>query len=300
MKYYFAPLEGITGYVYRNAFQEFYPGVDKYFSPFIENLKTREIRDIMPEYNKVEYLVPQVLTNDAERFLAIAAKAEEYGYKEINLNLGCPSMTVVTKCKGAGFLADINRLTEFLDKITEELNMRLSIKTRIGKEDREEFYKLIEIFNRYDLEELIIHPRLQKDFYRGTPDVKMYGEAVKLSRNPLCYNGDLCSVENVARFREQFPDTDAVMIGRGFLANPGLITELIAGSPAGADTFWKFHDRLLEGYIEIMSGDRNVLFKMKELWTYMIKQFPGNEKTYKKIMKSSSVIEYKSEVAQLR
>ena len=192
MRVYFAPLEGITGYVYRNAFHSFYTGIEKYFIPFLSPnqnraLSPKEIRDVLPEHNRGMYAVPQILTNRAEYFLRAAKELkEEYGYQEVNLNLGCPSRTVVSKGKGAGFLENIKELDAFFGEVFEKAEIRVSVKTRIGMDSPEEFAPLLEVFNKYPLHELIVHPRLQKDYYRNVPNWNAFADAVQKSRNPLC------------------------------------------------------------------------------------------------------------------
>lgn len=171
MKIYLAPLEGITGYTYRRALYNCFGGFDKYFIPFIlpnqkGHLSTREKKDIMPENNEGMYAVPQILTKNAEDFIQTAETLQEYGYNEVNLNLGCPSKTVVTKGRGAGFLDRPDELDKFLDEIFRKCDMKISIKTRLGMDDPEEFEDLLTIYNKYPLEELIVHARVQKDYYK--------------------------------------------------------------------------------------------------------------------------------------
>ena len=232
MKLYFAPLEGITGYLYRNAHYDHFSGVDKYFTPFLSPnqnraLNPKEIRDVLPENNKEIPLVPQILTNRGEFFLRAARELEErYGYEEVNLNLGCPSRTVTAKGKGAGFLAEREALDCFFQEVFEKIRIRVSVKTRIGMDEPEEFRHLMKIFNKYPLHELIIHPRVQKDYYDNLPDWKAFGEAMRMSRNPVCYNGDIFTVEDFRRFRREFPEADKVMLGRGLLRNPLLAEEI--------------------------------------------------------------------------
>ena len=170
MNLYFAPLEGIGGYIYRNAQADYFEKADKYFSPFLapnqnRSISPKEYKDIAPEHNEGIILVPQVMANNAEIFLKAAQELEQLGYKEINLNLGCPSRTVVTKYRGAGFLAKPEALEQFLEEVYSKLNIRLSLKTRLGMEDAEEFEHLLEIYNKFPVTELIIHPRVQTDYY---------------------------------------------------------------------------------------------------------------------------------------
>ena len=120
MKYYLAPMEGLTTFVFRNAYHHYFHPMDKYFTPFIvphilKDFDARERKELDPEHNRGKDVVPQILTNDAAAFGTVADRLCEYGYEEVNLNLGCPSGTVVAKKKGAGLLAEMERLERFLD-----------------------------------------------------------------------------------------------------------------------------------------------------------------------------------------
>ena len=162
MKYYMAPMEGLTGYIYRNAYQKYFHDIDRYFTPFITNKKLdfKVKKDIDPEHNQGMEVVPQILTNDAKGFLDTVEKVKGYGYDEVNLNLGCPSKTVVSKGRGSGFLIHTEELNRFLDEIYAKADVKISIKTRIGKFDADEWGELLRIYNQYPLEELIVHPRV--------------------------------------------------------------------------------------------------------------------------------------------
>ncbi len=259
-------------------------------TPFIvptQNRKftSREKNDILPEHNVGLHVIPQILTNKGEDFIWAANELKQFGYEEVNLNLGCPSPTVVTKGRGSGFLGEPELLQIFFDQIFSALDMKISVKTRIGKDSPEEFGRLMEIYNKYPIEELIIHPRVQKDLYKNEPDWKVMKEAVSLSKNPLCYNGNLFSAEDYKEFTTAFPSIDHIMLGRGMVANPGLAGEMKNGEKMEKGQLKAFHDEILKGYEEIISGDRNVLFKMKELWAYMIQMFDGSEKTREKDQK---------------
>lgn len=304
MKYYFAPMEGITGYIYRSVHHEFFPGMEKYFTPFLspgpkKALTDREIRDILPEHNRGMTVVPQILTNRSEDFTRTAHVLKDYGYQEVNLNLGCPSGTVTAKKKGAGFLEYTEELNVFLDGIFQNSCMEISVKTRIGKEDPEEFEQLLKIYNQYPIQELIIHPRVQTDYYRNTPNREVFAEAVENSKNPVCYNGDLFSLSDCRTFAQEFPKVDTCMLGRGLLVNPALVRELQTGEALEKQELRRFHDALCQAYGEVMSGDRNVLFKMKELWFYMGNLFEDNKKQMKKIKKAQRLSDYRDAVDEL-
>ena len=230
MNLYFAPLEGIGGYIYRNAQADYFEKADKYYSPFLapnqnRSISPKEYKDIAPEHNEDITLVPQIMANNAEIFLKAAQELEQLGYKEINLNLGCPSRTVVTKYRGAGFLAKPDALEQFLEEVYSKLNIRLSLKTRLGMEDEEEFEHLLDIYNKFPVSELIIHPRVQTDYYKNTPRMESFLNALEKSKNPVVYNGDIFNKEKYQQVMKQM-DVSGVMLGRGVLANPALFGEI--------------------------------------------------------------------------
>jgi tRNA-dihydrouridine synthase len=304
MNFYFAPMEGLTGYIYRNAHNAFFNNIDKYYSPFISanqsgSLKTRELNDILPENNQGLVLIPQLLTNNANDFIHFSKKIKLLGYNEINLNLGCPFGTVVSKNKGSGFLAKTEELDRFLDEIFTQAVTKVSVKTRIGKNQPEEFYELIEIFNKYPIEELTIHPRIQKDFYKNKPNLKVFKEAVILSKNPICYNGDIFTIEDYKEFSADFPGVGSLMLGRGLLANPGLTKDIKTNIKIEKNVLKDFHDKLYNDYKKILFGDMNVLYKMKGLWFYMISVFSDNEKYAKKIKKAVRLYDYDEAISSL-
>jgi len=321
MQLYLAPLEGITTVTYRRAFERKFGGVDRYFTPFIVNKKlgAREIEGILPENNPGVTLIPQIMSNRAEDFIQVSKEIATYGYDTVNLNLGCPSGTVVSKKRGAGFLAYPDELDAFLSEVYEKCPMKISIKTRIGLEDENEWENLLSIYEKYPMEELIIHPRLRTDYYKAPIRMDAFAKAVEQIKVPVCYNGEINSVEDVMRIREQFPQVERLMIGRGVLRYPQLFLQIREelGAESGQDgvttqagtvgmsqeelkkRIRTFHDELLEDYRIIMSGDRNALFKMKEIWSYMGEAFEGADKHLKKIKKANYITDYKIAVNEL-
>lgn len=338
MHIYFAPLEGITTYPYRNLHHKYFGGVEKYFTSFLapgpeQGMSVKEMRDVLPENNAGIPVVPQILTNRAGDFLLASKKLSEMGYREINLNLGCPSGTVTAKKKGSGFLLYPDDLDRFFDEVFSDAAVRngeflVSVKTRIGKNEVEEWPELMQVYNRYPIHELTVHPRIQKEFYKGTPHLDVFADILKESRNPVVYNGDLFTVEKVKEFREKFPTVGTVMIGRGLIRNPALAEMILQEeTEACTDRFEngvrifeadgqlqtqgnrnkgdilprirEFHDALFEHYRETMSGDRNLLFRMKDLWSYMLAEVPDSEKLAKKIRKSQHVPEYLAAVEEV-
>ena len=181
-------------------------------------------------------------------------------------------------------------------------------------EDEEEWKDILAVYEKYPLEELIIHPRVRRDFYKGKPRLDAFSYAMEESGHRLCYNGDICSAEDLQDRKERFPDLDRVMLGRGLLCNPFLIEMSKTADDVGRktaddaahdhmqekkDRLYAFHQEILEGYIQIMSGDRNVLFRMKELWFYLGDCFTNADKYLKKIKKSDRLVAYQAAVDAL-
>ena len=299
MRYYFAPMEGITDAPYRRVHHSFFPGLTSYYMPFISptmhrSLTNRESRDL-PMADSVPFrAVPQVLTKVPEDFVWAAEVCAQRGYDEVNLNVGCPSGTVVTKGKGAGMLADPASLDQFLDRIFEKTPLPVSVKTRLGMVDPQEFPKLMEVFNHYPIKELTIHPRVRKQFYKGGVDMEMFRYALDNSKNNLCYNGNLRTLSEVRAFEAEFPQVESVMIGRGLVGNPAMFQP---GTPA--ETIRAFHDCLLETYIETFGSARNAIFRLKENWHCMILLFEDSEKLWKKLRKTTDIGEYREIAAQI-
>ena len=295
MRYYFAPMEGLTDSIYRRLHHKYFPGIDRYYTPFFSptvhrSLTPREAREL-PNASTLNYpLVPQLLTKIPEDFLWMATQCKDRGYEEVNLNVGCPSGTVTAKGKGSGMLRDLSQLDRFLDGIFKDTPLPISVKTRIGLESAEEFPQILEIFNRYPICELTIHPRTRTQFYKGDVDMDAFAYAVKNAKFPLCYNGNLCSLEDAENFAKMHPEVNALMIGRGLIGNPGML------SPGGttADTLDAFHEELLDSYTEAFGGSRNAMFRLKENWRHWLCMFENNEKLGKKLRKTTDLNEYKT------
>ncbi len=311
MIYYAAPMEGITGYIWRNAHHKYYPGITKYYTPFLSPKKKRgwsrrERDEILPEHNRNIILVPQILTNSVRDFVLTAEQLFDLGYPEVNLNLGCPSGTVVSKGKGSGFLKYPQELELFFERVFCEIEknavpVKISVKTRLGVEEASEFRRLIDIYNRFPLSEVIIHARVQKDMYKKPVRRDTFQEALRRCVHPVCYNGDIFTSEDENIFKKSFPNVKKVMLGRGLIACPQLHEICKSEGKVSLDMgrFKKYHDEVFKGYVSVMSGDRNVLFKMKELWTYMITMFPEGARSAKKIRKSHNLDAYLGAVEEI-
>ena len=342
MHYYFAPLEGITGYVYRTVHHKYFPGIDRYYMPFVApnytmHFKEKEKQDIDPAHNEGLNAVPQILSNKADETLWAVEELADRGYREINLNLGCPVPTVARKKKGSGLLKFTDELDAYLDGVYNGLDRRqgdrppvsLSIKTRLGTDSTDEAEALVRIYNRYPVSELIVHPRCQADLYKGKPDMEAFLTVLRGSTNPVVYNGDLICPEDVREIGRMCEEAlrggtiaddprgsgmqggkmpqgrpaptgiGSVMIGRGLLADPSLVRQCRGGELITAQELSAFHDELYCRYLEIFPGDKVVLNHMKELWFYMGKLFPDGAKCLKEIKKAGTRIQYEAAVRVL-
>lgn len=307
MRLEMAPLEGLTTYIFRNAYAKYFGQIDKYYTPFLSLHKEKEFnhkerQEVLPENNEGLFVVPQVLTNSSEDFLRAAHTLKELGYEEVNINMGCPSGTVVPKKKGAGMLEEPVQLEHFLEECFEKTPLKISIKTRLGMEEEAEWERILAIYQKFPLEELIVHARVREDYYKKPVRLEAFGKALEKSPYQVCYNGDIFSVDDYKRLTERFTKLEAVMLGRGLLRNPRLADAIKKASGAEAlneqekysEKMQALHDEIYAGYQKIMSGDRNVLFKMKEFWSYLLYSYPDMEKRLKSLHKLKNCAEYES------
>ena len=297
MEYSFAPMEGITGYLFRQCHHAVFPGVDAYYLPFAAPNANRcfapkELRDVLPENNAGMHAVPQLLTARAEDCVRAIRELADMGYTEVNLNFGCPSQTVVTKGKGAGMLRDPAVMDRFLDEVFRDTPIAVSVKCRLGISDPAEFDPLLSVFNRYPLVKLILHPRVQKEKYQGQVHLEEFAQALARSRNPVCYNGDLRTVEEVRALEARFPAVEAVMIGRGAVADPALPRKLRGGSAATREELQSFMQELYREYQAFYGQVGTAAQRMREVWFYLIHLFEDADRLNKKLRRFKSPGEY--------
>ncbi len=300
MRYELAPLEGITNYIVRNSYAHHFPGADYYFTPFIQaskGLSQKVKRDLDPSNNSDLQLIPQLMANKADDLLKMGRLIQDtYGYQTFNLNLGCPSGTVTAKGRGAGALLDLEALDAMLYQVYDEAPFDLSIKTRIGYAAPDEWPAIMDIYKKYPMAELIIHPRLREEFYKGKPHLDAFLAATDTISCPLIYNGDIVDLKSYHQILHHFPEIDGVMIGRGCLRNPALFEEIRTDQPLAEDDFRRrllaFHDEILAGYQEIFSGEKDVTIHLKEIWASLSDSFCDIDKPLKKLRKSKTTEEY--------
>lgn len=306
MELYFAPLEGVTGPQFRRAHRKYFSGVDRYYLPFISPtqdhiLTPRELRNVGPEANEGIPAVPQLLTKNAADFVWCAGQLRAMGYGEVDLNLGCPSGTVVAKGKGAGMLADPDALDRFLEEIfSADLGgLAISLKTRLGMDAPEEFPRLLEVFGKYPVALLIIHPRVRADYYKVPVREEAFIEALPHIRCPVCYNGGLVTAAGCAGAAKRSPQLRALMIGQGLVSDPALARQAKGGAALDRRELQAFHDELYWGYLRDFGSQRNAIFHMKELWSYWSRMFDGGDKLFKQVRKAQDSRAYEGAVSRI-
>lgn len=293
MKLYFAPMEGVTTAAFRQVHARIFGGADRYYAPFIsptsDHLFTpRELRELAPENNPGITLIPQLLTKSAEDFLWAAHGLRDMCYQEIDLNLGCPSATVTAKGKGSGLLRTRDALERMLDEIFSRAEIAVSIKTRLGYAAPEEFYALLELFNRYPVAELILHARTRNELYAGPVHREMYDYALAHSAAPVCYNGDLLTPEDCADFADKYGPDRPVMAGRGPARDPAYFRRCRGGKSASREELMQLHEELYETYRREY-GAVNGMRRMKELWSYLLDGFADSAAIRKRMFRTKDV-----------
>lgn len=300
MEYYFAPMEGVTDSIYRRVHHQFFGGVDRYYMPFFSptihrHLTQKEERELPMADGEGFLAIPQILTKNPEDFLWAAQVCADRGYPEVNLNVGCPSGTVVAKGKGAGMLRDLEGLERFLETVFSASPIPVSVKTRLGMEEPEEFRRILEIYNRFPIAQLIVHPRVREDYYKEPVRWEWFTFAAEESRAPICYNGNLTTREQCGQVQARWPNVTAVMLGRGLIGDPGMLTPEGTTRPK----LRAFHDALYEEYIRAFQSERNAMFRMKENWHCMIHRFEDSQKLWKKLRKTTDTAQYRAVTAEI-
>ena len=307
MNYYVAPMEGLTDRVWRQAHQKWFGWAGapaKYYAPFLsppENrvLIKKKMAELAPEANPGAPVVPQLLAKDGALAAWMVGQLRQLGYTEVNLNFGCPSGTVTAKGKGSGMLRDLDKLDAFLAALFAEAEGPLTVKTRLGVEKPEEFAAVLEVYNRYPIAELTIHPRVMRQQYRGEADREAFAKALPGCRMPVCYNGDLTTVEQLRALEADFPAVQSLMVGRGIIADPALFRQALGGPAATKEELRGYLDDLYQGYTALFGSAGCAISRMKGHWFYLIHRFEGSERLEKQLRKLREPWEYETVVNQI-
>jgi len=308
IKIYQAPLQGFTDFDFRKALAESFGGIDKYFIPYLSYGKGREIkksqlREVIPENNGLLPVVPQVLFSDQAELFDLVSILIDYGYQEINLNLGCPYPMATNKGRGADWLEKPEALNEILQQLyAKSFPAKFSVKMRAGMANDQNFKSIQEVLNRFPLEELIFHPRTASQMYDGKANPQLFAEAISEVKHPMVYNGDIFSMADLQELKKLLPEQNNWMIGRGLLTNPALAAQLkgeVFEPKALRIKMREFHDQLLEAYSARLQGDGHIVMKMSQFWTYFSESFENPHKAMKLVKKSSSLLKYNAAVTEI-
>ncbi len=297
---YLAPLRGLTDYIYRNTYSRHFDGFDAAVSPFIPTMtavrfKKTHLKDVLPENNSAMPIIPQIIGNNPEDFIPLAQRLFDLGYKTVNWNLGCPFPMVAKKQRGSGLLPYPQKIEAFLEKTIPAIPNRLSIKARLGRNKTDEILTLLQIFNQYPLDEVIVHPRTGKQMYDGEPDLDMFEKCLQVSEHKIVYNGDINDLATFKTFSKRFKTVDRWMIGRGALANPFLPSTIKSGKDGSAnkvDVFRAFYNDLFDQYRQKFHGPGHLLDRMKGFWTYFSRSFQNSRQIRKKIHRTQKLDRY--------
>lgn len=296
-----APLQSFTDFRFRNAFFQYFQGVDKCYAPYIrltnqQEIKNNQKKDILIENNPHMPVMPQLMVNNCRDFLLVADYVQSIGYDEINWNMGCPYPMVAKKNLGAGMLNDPEGIDRLLNEIFSKTTIKLGLKMRMGYESTAEILDVIPVLNQYPITELIIHARFAKQLYKPSVDLDRFEECIAMSKTPLTYNGDLNTVEDFQKLKQRFPQITSWMIGRGLVSDPFLAEMIKTNTTMYPSNRWvifkKFHDELYEDYASVLQGERQIILKMLSFWEYFCTQFPNPHKAYKRIKKAKTLKEF--------
>lgn len=301
-----APMEGLTTVVFRRLHAGMFGSADRYYIPFVTPTREprftdRQLRELAPEANRGLTAIPQLLTRNVEDFIWAAKALADMGYAEVNLNLGCPAGTVTAKGKGSGFLQHPQELYVFLSRIFEaDLPIGISLKTRVGFRDPAEFENLADLYARFPMTRLIVHPRLKTDLYRGRVRLDVLEKALPALPMPLGYNGDVTTPADIENARLRFAAASGglveVMVGRALMADPALFRKARGGAPATVSEILSFHEALFASYAELFDSQKNAMMRMKEYWFYQLCLF-GEDSEEDALKKAASAIFRSRQVA---
>ena len=296
---HFAPLQGYTEAAYRNAHAAVFGGIDVYHTPFVRvdrgEFRHKDVRDILPENNRVARLIPQLIASEADKTERMIALFIEQGYREIDINLGCPFPMLAKRQCGSGMLPYPDKVEALLKQTEQFPDIRFSVKMRLGWEKPDECLSLIPLLNAAPLTEITLHPRLGIQQYKGEVDMEGFTSFYEACRHPVVYNGDILTVTDIHRITDRFPNLAGVMIGRGLLTNPALGWEYKEGRKLSPEEWHEklkaLHTAVFLHYEEqIQGGEAQLVTKMKTFWEYLDPQI--DRKSWKAIHKSTTLTKY--------
>ena len=273
-----APMQGLTGLPFRKAFHRTFGDVFDYaVSPFISlthgnlTLADKKIHDVLPENNVGSMpVVPQVLGSEKQEFVDLANRLHEIGYREVNWNLGCPMPRVARKVRGSGLLPHPEKVEEVLGAVLSGSAMKVSVKMRLGYSSENDIFDLIPVLNRFPLANVTIHPRIGTELYSGELHLDCLRKVIPLLKHKVIFNGDINTLADFRRTKEQFPEIQDFMIGRGAVADPLLPIKIrINDDTCDNALIVSFIQNLCEEIGKLRIPERSKSNKLKEYWGMM-------------------------------
>ena len=181
-------------------------------------------------------VIAQMIGQDIPALLRTARELEKHPVAGIDLNLGCPAPVVCRKDAGGGLLRQPERVDEILRALRDTIQGRFTVKCRVGYADKAEFPRLLEVFQKHDIQMLTIHGRTVRDAYKTPVHPECVAMAVSAMSCPVIANGNVVDVPTGAAYLRR-TGAAGLMIGRGAIRNPWLFAQLRAhfeGGPAPA------------------------------------------------------------------
>lgn len=302
---HFAPVQGHTDAAYRHFHSKIYGGNQTYYTPFIrwekDGIRARDIKDLTSNLNKDLHLVPQIIFRDSKELNSLIENLKELGVVEIDLNMGCPFPLQTGHGRGAATICNNELANEVVKSVNSHPEIRFSVKMRLGMQDAEEWKKLLPYLNQINLKHITLHSRVAQQQYGGEVDLQQFGEFLKESKNPVIFNGDIRTLEDIMNIQERFTNVNGIMIGRGVIGRPSLITEFQEGKKWDKETriskMLEFHRQLFTHYSSVLCGDTQIISKIQPFWEYAEDEI--GRKAWKAIKKAGNLSKYQTAVAMI-
>lgn len=226
MKIYTAPMAGITDYSFRKILKKFEP--DFMFTEMVNaNLLNREDGTTINELLKCdekEKTGTQIFGGDRNELVSGIFKLKDFGFRKININMGCPQPKITKNGAGSALLENFELVEEVLLE-TKDIEADISLKIRVGYREFQNPEIFLKLANKYNLDFICVHGRTQEQMYSGTANWEIVERLSKMPRNIEFFgNGDLFDPFKIEQ-KISFCNLDGIILSRGIIGNPWLILQ---------------------------------------------------------------------------
>ncbi|MCM1051829.1 MAG: tRNA-dihydrouridine synthase family protein [Paenibacillus sp.] len=307
LKIFSAPIQGLTELPWRRFHHDIYgDGITGYFTPFLRvergEVRRRDVRDLNSEMNGGVPLTPQIIFRDVAEFEMLCDIVCASGFSHIDINMGCPFPPQVHHGRGTGMIANVPLLTEIAAMMKGRYSdVTFSVKMRLGVDSPTEWNDALPVINNMPLSHLTVHPRTARQQYSGELWLDEFSRLLDAIDHPVVFNGDLREPSAIDDIYARFPGLYGVMIGRGLFSRPSMVAEWLAReewTPSRRmQDVLRLHSLVYGYYKDSLSGDAQVLGKIKPFWEYMVPDL--DKKAYKGIKKASSLRKYDDAVSMI-